>query len=250
MQDAYHDDLAYIHDAGFGHLARGAAAVLLDDLRRRGVSRGLVIDLGCGSGILSELIAAAGFDVLGIDLSPAFVALARRRVPGGQFRVESLLTADVPRCVAVAAVGECLNYLFDDRHSPDGVRQVLGRAFAALDPGGALLFDVAGPGRVPGGSSKSHVEGDDWAVLVVTEEDREQAMLTRRITSFRKVGELYRRGHEVHRQRLLPKEQVASWLQEIGFSVQTLAGYGPAAFFPGHAGFLARKPESGKGAVS
>src|SRR5262249_53212466 len=107
MEDAYREDLAYIHDAGFGGFARGAAALLLDDLRSRAVERGLVIDLGCGSGILAEQLSAGGFDVLGIDLSPALIALARKRVPGGRFRVESLLTAELPRCVAVAAVGEC-----------------------------------------------------------------------------------------------------------------------------------------------
>jgi SAM-dependent methyltransferase len=244
MEDTYRDDLAYIHDAGFGRFARGGAGLLLEELRRRGVDRGLVIDLGCGSGILSEALAAGGFDVLGIDVSPAMVALARTRVPAGRFRVESLLTAELPPCVAVAAVGECFNYLFDSRHSPDAVRQVLGRAFAALAPGGPLVFDVAEPGRVPGpGPSKTYFEGDGWAVLVTTEEDQSQGLLTRAITSFRKVGELYRRDHEVHRQRLLPRAQVLAWLQEIGFQAQTLGGYGEVPFGPGHVGFLARKPE-------
>ena len=57
MADNYREDLAYIHDAGFGALARSAAPVLLEDLRRRGVDGGLVIDLGCGSGILSEAVS-------------------------------------------------------------------------------------------------------------------------------------------------------------------------------------------------
>jgi SAM-dependent methyltransferase len=246
MEEAYREDLAYIHDAGFGRFASGAAALLLEELRRGGFDRGLVIDLGCGSGILAELLAAGGFDVLGIDISPALVALARQRVPGGRFRVESLLTADLPRCVAVAVVGECLNYLFDDHHSLEGVRQVLGRAFAALASGGLLLFDIAEPGRVPGpGIQKTHVEGDGWAVLVTTEEDRQQALLTRHITSFRRIGELYRRDHEVHRLRLLPRAEVVSWLQEIGFEVQTLAAYGSVPLAPGRVGFLARKPEAG-----
>src|SRR5438067_8324966 len=158
MQDSYRDDLAYIHDAGFGHFARGAAELLPEELARRGFGRGLVIDLGCGSGILSEALAARGYDVLGIDISPEFIALARRRVPGGRFRVESLLDAELPPCVAVAAVGECVNYLFDERHSWEGAGQMLARAFAALAPGGLLLFDVAEPGRVPGGASKSFAE--------------------------------------------------------------------------------------------
>ena len=241
MTNAYREDLAYIHDAGFGGLARGAAALLLEELRRARLDRGLVIDLGCGSGILSEQLAAGGFDVVGIDFSAALIALARKRVPGGRFRVESLLSAELPRCVAVAAVGEGLNYLFDDRHSLEGVRQILVRAFAALVPGGLLLFDVAEPGRVPGGTSKSYAEGEGWAVLVTAEEDERQELLTRHITSFRAVGELYRRDQEVHRLRLLPQAQVLSWLQDIGFGVETLDGYGSASFANGHVGFLARK---------
>ncbi len=243
MVNAYREDLAYIHDAGFGGFARAAALLLLQDLQCRGLDRGLVIDLGCGSGILAEQLSAGGFDVLGIDLSAAFIALARKRVPKGQFRVESLLTTELPRCIAVAAVGECFNYLFDDWHSLTAIRQVLGRAFKALAPGGLLVLDVAEPGRVPGGTSKTYTEGDGWAVLVTAEEDQRQGMLTRRITSFRKVGELYRRDQEVHRLRLLPRSQLVSWLQEIGFQVQTLDAYGPVPFAPGHVGLLARKPE-------
>jgi SAM-dependent methyltransferase len=243
MDNAYREDLAYIHDAGFGRFARGAAGLLLEELRRQGRDRGLVIDLGCGSGILSEQLAAAGFDILGIDLSASLIAIARHRVPTGRFRVESLLTAELPPCVAVAMIGECCNYLFDPRHSWDGVRGVLRRIFEALAPGGLLVMDAAEPGRVQGtGLQKAFVEGDGWAVLVTAEENARDGLLTRQITSFRKVGELYRRDHEVHRLRLLPHAQVVAWLQEIGFQVQTLDAYGPERFPPGWVGFLARKP--------
>lgn len=242
MDAAYREDLAYIHDAGFGRTARGAAALLLEELQHCGFDRGLVIDLGCGSGILSEQLAAGGYDVLGIDVSEAFIAMARRRVPRGEFRVGSILTVELPRCVAVAAVGECLNYLFDERHTADGVRRVLDRAFAALKPGGLLVLDIAQPGRVPGGTSKSYFEGADWTVLVAAAEDPQGKLLTRHITSFRKVGELYRRDHEVHRQRLLPGAEVESWLKAIGFEVRTLDAYGSVPFSAGDVGFLARKP--------
>lgn len=243
MENGYREDLAYIHDSGFGDLARAAASVLLDALSARGVGGGLVIDLGCGSGILSEQLANHGYDVLGIDISAAHVALARRRVPRARFIVASLLTAELLPSVAVAAVGECFNYLFDSRHCPEAVRGVIDRIYEALAPGGPFIFDVAEPGRVPGpGPTKGHAEADGWAVLVTTEEDHEKQVLTRTITSFRKAGELYRRDHEVHRLRLLPRTQVLSWLQETGFEVQVLDGYGAIAFRPGWVGFLARKP--------
>jgi len=114
VDEPYREDLAFVHDSGFTGLAEAAAVALLDELGRDGVTRGLVVDLGCGSGVLAQRVAAAGFDVLGIDLSPAQLALARRRVPAGVFRVGSLLFAELPPCVAVAAVGEGFNYLFDE----------------------------------------------------------------------------------------------------------------------------------------
>ena len=75
--EPYRNDLAYIHDAGFGQIARAAAPVLLDALRRQGTVRGLVVDLGCGSGILARDVVDAGYEVLGIDISQAMIALAR-----------------------------------------------------------------------------------------------------------------------------------------------------------------------------
>ncbi len=244
QREGYREDLAYIHDAGFGHIARAAGPVLVDDLRRRGVNGGLVIDLGCGSGILSETVAAAGFDVLGIDLSPALLAVARRRVPNGRFVVGSALTAELPPCVAVAAVGEVFNFLFDPGNTREALARLLGRIYAALEPAGPLLFDMAEPGRLPGpGPHRGFAEGEDWAVLWTAEEDRERGLLTRHITSFRKVGELYRRDHEVHRLRLSPRAEVAVQLREAGFDVQLFDAYGAMPFPPGWAGFLARKPE-------
>ncbi len=242
MSDAYRDDLAYIHDAGFGGIALAAAPVLLGALCQERKKGGLVVDLGCGSGLLARAVSDAGYDVLGIDISEAMVALARNRVPRGQFRVDSLLAAQLPPCVAVTAVGECLNYLFDERNNPRALAQLFRRVYLALAPGGFFLLDAAGPGRVPGpGPRRIFAEGDDWAVLSVNEEDRRHEILTRQITTFRRVSDLYRRDQEVHRQRLLKRHDLAARLRKTGFRVRVLAGYGPLRFAPGQYGMLGRK---------
>jgi SAM-dependent methyltransferase len=242
MPGVYREDLAYVHDAGYGATARAGAAVLLEALRR-GPASGLVIDLGCGSGILSEQVAAAGYDVLGIDLSADLLALARKRVPGGRFRRESLWTAELPPCVAVAAVGEVANYLFDGAGERQGPGKLFRRVYEALAPAGPFLLDLAGPGRLAGAGRARHwAEGEDWVVLVRAEEDRERRLLTRRITTFRRVGPAYRRDDEVHRQRLYPPAEAAALLRGAGFRVRVLRGYGKLRFARGVAGFLARRP--------
>lgn len=237
---AYDEDLAYIHDAGFGHIARAAGKRLTQELRRRDFAVGLVVDLGCGSGIVSKILSEAGYDTLGIDISSAMVDLARRRVPQGEFRIGSLLTSEIPPCVAVAAVGECFNYLFDRQNNRATLKRLLRRIHAALAPKGVFLLDVATPGRAPSGGIKNFSEGSDWAVLYSAKEDRRKQTLTRSITTFRKTGEGYRRDHETHEIRLISTSSIVADLRGIGFRAKVLRGY-VEPFVRGHRGILAVK---------
>jgi SAM-dependent methyltransferase len=222
----YGEDLAHIHDVGFGHYALNAAPGLLETLRRGGVTRGLVIDLGCGSGLWAEKLIGAGYDVLGIDQSAAMVALARRRVPAGKFQVASFLDARLPPCDAVTSMGECLCYLFDPKNGKDELQRLFARVHEVLRPGGLFVFDVAQPGQIPGGLRVAWWEGDDWAVLLRAEEDRKARLLTRRMTTFRRVGKLYRRGEETHQLRLYRGAELAAELRKTGFRARVLGGYG------------------------
>ncbi|MEO0406170.1 MAG: class I SAM-dependent methyltransferase [Cyanobacteria bacterium P01_A01_bin.135] len=242
MKAAYNADLAYIHDAGFGHLAETAAPMVLEALEQAGLSGGTVVDLGCGSGITAQIVQDAGFDAFGIDVSSALIAIAQQRVPNGTFRVGSFVDADIPPCVAVTAIGEVLNYGFDNANGAAARSQLFERVYAALAPGGLLLFDVATPDRAPDGPQKTFVETPDWAVLVEAEADADKQILTRRITTFRAQGELYRRDREIHRLHLLNPVEITATLQQIGFQVQTVSHYGSLPLPRGLIGFLAQKP--------
>jgi SAM-dependent methyltransferase len=238
--DAYHDDLAYIHDVGYGDFAQNAAPGLLDILRHHGVTTGRVIDLGCGSGLWARELVKAEYEVLGIDLSASMIELARQRVPQGDFVTGSFLEVTLPSCDAVTSLGECLNYLFDQRQSLDTLRQLFRRIYSALRPGGVLVFDIAEPGR--GHSPRqSHREGTDWAIMVTYEEDTTRHRLTRHITTFRKVDGFYRRGHEVHRLLLYRGVDMARELRRVGFRVRLVRGYGALRFPKCYVGFIARK---------
>jgi len=244
MGHAYREDLSFIHDLGFGQLARDAAEHLLRIFAEEAVEEGLVVDLGCGTGILVEAVSNAGYEVLGIDLSPAMIELARRRVPDAQFRCESLLEAELPRCAAVVAVGECFNYLFDERNSREQLRRLFARIHEALEPGGLLLFDAAGPGRVASDEPlKTHVDGGDWVLLMNAEENSEARRLTRCITSFRRIGEFFRRDDECHELALWSSEELVADLEAAGFSVELLHGYAEQALPQGLYALLARKSD-------
>lgn len=242
MADWYREDLAYIHDVGHADFALRSAPSILEVLEENGISEGQVVDLGCGSGLWARELLRAGYRVLGIDISEAMVEIAREKAPGAEFRVGSLFEAEIPPCDAVTAVSEVLNYLFDPENEERGLDLVFRRVYEALRPGGVFVFDVLGPGQVPGGKAKSFSEGSDWAVLSEKVEDRERGTLTRRIVSFRKVGEHYRRDGEVHRVRLYGPEEVEDELNRAGFEVGTMRAYGRYPLAENHAAFVARRP--------
>lgn len=238
----YAADLAWVHDAAFGTIAEQGAGRLLAELAERRVLRGLVVELGAGSGIAAARLAETGYDVHGVELSPDMIALARGRAPSATFVERSLWDAKLPRCVAVASFGECLNYVADPTAGAAALPGLLQRVHEALEPGGILLFDVAGPGREPAGTRRTWFEGAGWMLCLDAAEDPAGPSLERRITLFRETGGAYRRSDEVHRLWLYEPDGVAGELRALRFEVQTLAGYrGAHPFGPGHAGFIARK---------
>lgn len=114
----YRADLAIIHDDGFGHLATAGAGVLVSALDRGGLRRGTITDVGCGSGITARALVDRGYVVVGVDLSESLIEIARTRVPEATFGVGSFVDVDVPPSTAVCAIGEVLNYTFDNRGGP------------------------------------------------------------------------------------------------------------------------------------
>lgn len=245
MTDYYQEDLAFIHDVGYGEFARTAAPGILDIFARHKIHNGLVVDLGCGSGLWAEQLIKQGYDVLGIDISEAMIQLARRRAPQAEFRVASLFQADIPPCKAVTSLGECISYLFDTGNDNRTLRQLFRRIYTALAPGGVFIFDVMEPGELGRATTaRSFSEGDDWITVVEKHEDRRQQTLTRRITTFRKVGDLYRRADEIHRVRLYDAATMAAELRGVGFRVRTTRRYGSYALHKARVAFVARKIEA------
>ncbi|HSE99161.1 MAG TPA: class I SAM-dependent methyltransferase [Blastocatellia bacterium] len=242
MKDYYSKDLAFIHDVGYGDFALKSAPGILEILRGNGISEGLVVDLGCGSGIWAEQLTRAGYQVLGIDISKAMIAIAKKRAPLARFQAGSLFKSRIPACNAVTCLGECINYLFDQTSEGARLRRLFDRVYDALAPGGVFVFDIAEPGQVAGGETvRGFNEGEDWVVLVEKREDRKREMLSRRIICFRKAGDHYRRADETHRLRLYRARDIARDLRRTGFRVRVMRGYGEHRLSKAHAAFVARK---------
>ncbi|MBD2577868.1 hypothetical protein [Oscillatoria sp. FACHB-1406] len=88
---------------------------------------------------------------------------------------------------------------------------------------------------------RGFTEGEDWIVLVEKQEDRNSQILTRRIITFRKIGDSYRRDEEIHRQQLYRATELAAELTRIGFQVKTTRGSSQYPLPGARAALIARK---------
>jgi SAM-dependent methyltransferase len=238
--DAYGDDLAYIHNVGYDFHARGLAPALLKLFEKARLTGSIVVDVGCGGGIWAEQLARAGYRPVGIDISPSMIELARQRVPSDEFHVASFLDFPLPRCGAITALGEVVCFLFDQRNQRRALAKWLKKAYDALLPGGLLVFDIVETG-LDRGRPPAWRSGDDWACGVSFESDERRSQLVRRITTFRQVGDMYRRGEETHRIQLYDRRDIVGLLKKAGFQVRSTRRFGDYTLLPKRTGFIATK---------
>jgi ubiquinone/menaquinone biosynthesis C-methylase UbiE len=93
------------------------------------------LDIGCGTGAFSRLLAKSSERVLALDLSPNMIGLARERsarFPNIDFRVADVLTLALP-----SEKFDCIATIATLHHLPAG--EVLPKLKGALKPGGVLL---------------------------------------------------------------------------------------------------------------
>jgi ubiquinone/menaquinone biosynthesis C-methylase UbiE len=103
-----------------------------------------VLDLACGTGSVSELFTASGYEVVGVDLSEGMIAEARRKAARKgraiEYHVQDAATLDLPGppfdlCVCLF---DSLNYIL----SPEQLQAAMLRVYAHLAPGGLFIFDI------------------------------------------------------------------------------------------------------------
>jgi SAM-dependent methyltransferase len=219
VQPLYQPDLAYVHAAAFETIARGAAVEIVRRLQIAGTRIRRVLDVGCGAGPLTRALVDAGFDVTGVDTSAEMLELALANVPSAHFVRDSAYDIQVQGFDAVIALGEPLTYHAEGSDAERLVSSFFKRVADALPPGGLLIFDVIGLGE-PSLTDRTWRSGNDWAVLVETTEDQAHRSLVRDIEVFRRVGDLYRRSHELHRIQLFDVSTLRAQLDSYGFSTE------------------------------
>jgi SAM-dependent methyltransferase len=102
-----------------------------------------LLDLGCGSGWTSELFARAGYDVLGVDIAPDMIAIARRRM--AETLALSFAVADYQEPLAFGQFDAAV--LYDALHHAQNEGAVAATVFQSLKEGGLFISIEPGQGH-------------------------------------------------------------------------------------------------------
>lgn len=107
-------------------------------VEKHGGEKSALLDIGCGTGRHAEQLAAAGFDVEGLDRAEAMIAQARSRNPGIEYHVGDVCDFDLgKRFGVVSALFHVISYLTED----DQLKAAFQQIREHLQPGGLLIFD-------------------------------------------------------------------------------------------------------------
>lgn len=237
----YRPDLALVHHLGFGFHADACAPgilALLQPVRERG---GLVLEVGCGSGLLTRHLIDAGHRVIATDASPAMVELARDYSKGAEeVRVLVLPDDPLPEADAVVSVGHVVNYVGDRI----AVEQALVAIARAVRPGGLFAIDICDLewAAVRQGAPGAGRIADDWVIAVefsIPAPDR----FVRDIATFvRNPDGTWRRDDERHENVLLDTTLIPGLLRPHGVEVVLGTSFGDETLPSGLRTLIGRRP--------
>ena len=193
-------------------------------LAEHGITSGTICELGCGTGVMTELFAGAGFQMIGVDQSADMLAIAttKKMKTGSDIlyveqKMENLELAEPVD--AIISVCDSINYLLQE----EALNAVFERVHKYLKPGGYLIFDMKTAycyRNIIG--NQTWVEQDEevsyiWENYYYEDSDINEYMLT----IFRKQqdSDLYERIEEAHYQKTYTIPALKILLNQNGLEI-------------------------------
>ena len=211
----YRADLALIHHTGFAFHAEDCAPGILSLLEPVRERDGLVLELGCGSGLLTRYLVDAGHRVIATDASPAMLDIARGYAGAVQEIRRLTLPGDaIPDADAIVSVGHVLNYL----PNADAIERALVATAEALRPDGLLAIDLCdlSYGEARSAPSTGAWVADDRAIITERSVPSPDRFVRQMAIFMRNEDGSWRRDDERHDNVLIDATAVPHLLARSG----------------------------------
>lgn len=180
-----------------------------------------VLDLACGTGSLSVLLAKRGYRVLGVDLSEDMLAEADQKAAAMEgnrpfFVCQPMQRLRLPETVdAVICCLDSINYL----RKPTDCQKTFRRVYDALTHGGVFVFDINTPQKLRALDGQVFLDETDDTYCVWRAQFAEKKRLCfYGMDIFQREGEHWLRSFEEHVEYAYEPEELTAWLCDAGFT--------------------------------
>jgi SAM-dependent methyltransferase len=228
----YRRDLALVHHLGFGFHAEDCAPGILHILEPVRAANGLVVEVGCGSGLLTAHLVDAGLRVVATDASPAMLDITRSYAAGVEdVRRVTLPDDPIPEADAIVSVGHVLSYLPDE----DAIDRALLAIAAALRPGGVVALDICDVAYAAARAEPATLawKRDDWALITETSSPTPDSFVREMAIFMRNDDGSWRRDDERHDNVMIDTSKIPALLETHGLDVTVGSSFGSERLPPG-----------------
>jgi len=199
-------------------------------LSREGKDNLTLLDLCCGTGTLTYMMAERGHEMIGVDLSEEMLAVAFDKLEGFTARVKPMFLCQEASELDLFGTVEgayCsldgMNYL-----PPEELPELFARLHLFIEPGGKFAFDFHSPEHLRSLDGGTFVDEDeDMLCLWRAEFDEEEQALFYGMDIFRRKGKLWERECEEHVEYVHEPEELRALLESCGFADVRLLTDGP-----------------------
>ena len=185
--------------------------------------KNLVVDLGCGTGTLTEMLYEQGYDMVGVDNSDSMlsVAMEKKRSSGSEilYLLQDMRELELYSTVGtVVSVCDSINYILEE----DELLEVFKLVNNYLYPGGIFVFDFNTDykyGQVIGDTTIAE-NRDDCSFIWENYYDEESAINEYEVTIFvKEEDDLFRKFTETHFQKGYTAKQMAKLIERAGMEL-------------------------------
>lgn len=196
---------------------------ITDHLKKYGIEDGLVLELGCGTGTMTGLLADRGYDMIGVDNSGEMLAEAmEKRMESGQdilYLQQDMQEFELYGTVrAIVSVCDSLNYITEREE----LLQVFRLVNNYLDPEGLFLFDMNTIHKYRDilGDTTIAENRDEGSFIWDNSYDPENGLNIYELAVFLpREDSLYEKAEEVHCQKAYSQEEIEELIREAGMEL-------------------------------
>ena len=176
----------------------------------------LVLDLGCGSGSLTDIMAKKGYDMIGVDISPEMLDMAREKNPEILYLNQDMREFELYGTVdAIYSSFDCINYITNK----NDVKKIFKLVNNYLNYGGLFIFDINTVHKLKNVLGDNTFVFDKDDVYLVWQNEYYNKIATFYLDMFYKTDGKYERFYEEHYERAYEADKIKEMLKFAGLEI-------------------------------